>query len=226
MLKITYHGHSAFEVNSGKHNILIDPFFSGNKHASIKAADVKADYIILTHAHGDHFGDTIEVAKSNNAEVIAVHELANYVNSKGCRAHNMGIGGLRDFPFGKVKFTIAHHSSSMESDGLYMGEPAGVIITVEGKTIYHAGDTGLFLDMKLIGEMNSIDLALLPIGDNFTMGIDDAVKAVEFLNCKTAVPMHYDTFPVIDSDPEEFKRKVESIGRRCVVIPFGGSIDL
>lgn len=224
MIKITYHGHSAFEITSGNHIILVDPFFTGNKNAAVKPSELKPDFILLTHAHEDHVGDTIEIAKKNDALIIATNELANYLASKGCRAHGMNIGGSRGFPFGKVKLTIAHHSSSY--GGAYMGEPAGLIISIDGRNIYHAGDTALFLDMKLIGEMHSIDAAMLPIGDNFTMGIDDAVKAVEFLNCRTAIPVHFGTFPVIDTNPEEFRRKVESIGRKCTVIPFGGSIEL
>jgi L-ascorbate metabolism protein UlaG (beta-lactamase superfamily) len=226
MIKITYHGHSAFEIITGDHSVLIDPFFTYNKNAKVKPADVKADYIILSHAHGDHIGDSMEIAKNNDATIIAVHELSEYLISKGYKSHGMGIGGHKVFPFGKVKLTIAHHSSSLESENLYMGEPAGIILTLGDKTIYHAGDTGLFLDMKLIGEMFNIDLALLPIGDNYTMGIDDAVKAVEFLNCKTVSPMHYGTFDVIDTNPEEFKRKVESIGKKCVIMPYGEAITI
>lgn len=225
MVKITYHGHSAFEINSGSHNILIDPFLTGNKHANVKPAEVKADYIILTHAHGDHVGDALEIAKNNDATIIAVFELANYVASKGCKMHDMQIGGGHNFPFGRVKFTIAHHGSSTD-DGAYMGNPAGVVLTLDGKNIYHSGDTGLFLDMKLIGEINPLDVAMVPIGDNYTMGIDDAVKAIEFLNPKLAIPMHYGTFGVIEADPNEFKRKVESIGKKCTVIPFGESIEI
>jgi L-ascorbate metabolism protein UlaG (beta-lactamase superfamily) len=225
MIKITYHGHSAFEILSDKCNILIDPFLSGNKNAKLKPGDVKCSYIVLSHAHGDHLGDAFEIAKKTGATIIAVNELADYAAEKGCNAHNMHIGGAHNFSFGRLKFTIAHHGSA-SPDGRYMGEPAGVLITTNGKTIYHAGDTGLFLDMKLIGEMNSIDTALLPIGDNFTMGIDDAVKAVEFLNPKMVIPMHYGTFGIIEADPQEFRRKVESIGKKCVVVKPGESIDI
>jgi len=225
MVKITYHGHSAFEIKADKYSILIDPFIIGNKNAKAKPNDFKPDFIVLTHAHGDHIGDAFDIAKLSDPTFIAVNELANYAADKGFKAHNMHIGGGHDFPFGRLKFTIAHHGSS-SPEGNYMGEPAGVLITSNGKTIYHAGDTGLFLDMKLIGEMNAIDAALVPIGDNFTMGIDDAVKAIEFLNPKLAVPMHYNTFGVIEADPMEFKRKVESIGKKCVVIPFGDSIEI
>ena len=224
MAKLTYHGHSVFEIKTEKHNIIIDPFINGNKHTKIKPGNIKADYIILTHAHGDHFGDTLEIAKNNDALVLAINELADYISSKGCKAHNMGIGGCFDFPFGTVKYTIAHHSSSY--DGQYMGEPAGVIINAGGKNIYHAGDTSLFLDMKLIGEMHSIDAALLPIGDNFTMGIDDAVKAAEFLNPRLVIPIHYNTFDVIKADPEEFRRKIESIGKKCKVMQSSESLEL
>lgn len=225
MVKLTYHGHSAFEITTEQYSLIIDPFFTGNTNAKIKPKDIKADFIILTHAHGDHLGDAFEIAKNNNATIIAVNELANYVSLKGCKAHNMHIGGGHNFPFGRLKFTIAHHGSSTE-DGQYMGEPAGVVIMINGKNIYHAGDTGLFLDMKLIGEITPLDAAIVPIGDNFTMGVDDAVKAVEFLNPKVAVPMHFGTFGVIDSDPQEFKRKVESIGKKCVIIPYGESLEI
>ena len=225
MVKLIYHGHSAFEIKSDRFTILIDPFFTGNKHAKVKPANVKADYIILTHAHGDHIGDALEIAAHNNATIIAVNELANYAAEKGCKAHNMHIGGGHDFPFGRVKFTIAHHGSSAP-DGRYMGEPAGVVLSLHDKNIYHAGDTGLFLDMKLIGEINVLDAAIVPIGDNFTMGIDDAVKAIDFLDPRLAIPMHYSTFGIIEADPYEFKRKVESIGKRCAVIPFGEALEL
>jgi L-ascorbate metabolism protein UlaG (beta-lactamase superfamily) len=224
MIKLIYHGHSAFEIKTGSHTIHIDPFYSGNPNSNVKPGDVKADFIILTHAHGDHIGDAFEITKKNDATIIAVNELADYAAENKVKAHNMHIGGGFNFPFGRVKFTIAHHGSSF--DGKYMGEPAGVVLSMEGKNIYHSGDTGLFLDMKLIGEINPLDAAIVPIGDNFTMGIDDAVKAVEFLNPKLAIPMHFNTWGVIEADPQEFKRKVESIGKKCAVIPIGGSIEI
>lgn len=224
MVKLTFHGHSVFYIESSEHKIIIDPFISGNPNCRIKTSDIKVNYVILTHGHEDHVGDTVEIAKANNALVIAVNELANFIASQGCQVRNMAIGGKAGFPFGSLKFTIAHHSSSY--NGVYMGEPAGVVLSLEGKNIYHAGDTSLFLDMKLIGEMHSIDVALLPIGDNYTMGVDDAVKAVEFLNPRIAIPMHYNTFEIIKADEEDFKRKVESIGKRCVMLKSGESLEI
>jgi len=225
-MKLKYFSHSAFQIttNSGK-IILIDPFLDGNPTSVVKSKDVNADYIILTHAHGDHIGDSFSIAKKCDSLFICVNELANYCANKGFKAHNMHIGGGYNFDFGRVKFTIAHHGS-MTPDNQYAGEPSGVVLSIDGKNIYHTGDTGLFYDMKLIGEMNSIDYMLLPIGDNFTMGITDAVKAVELANPKVAIPMHYNTFDVIKSDPDEFKKKVESIGKKCIVMNFGQEIDL
>ena len=220
-MKLRYFSHSAFQLTTfeGK-KILIDPFISGNPTAPVKAKDFEADYIILTHAHGDHIGDSFDIAKRSDSTFICVNELAEYLKSKGFKAHNMHIGGGHNFEFGRVKFTIAHHGS-LTPDNNYAGEPAGVIISADGKIIYHTGDTGLFYDMKLIGEMNAVDYMLLPIGDNFTMGITDAVKAVEFVKPKTAIPMHYNTFPVIEADPHEFKNQVEEKGLTARVLKFG-----
>jgi L-ascorbate metabolism protein UlaG (beta-lactamase superfamily) len=225
MLKLTYLSHSSFILDDGKNHVVIDPYIGGNPNSPVKAEDIKAKFVVLTHAHGDHLGDGIAIAKANNALVIAVNELANYASGQGVNAHNMHIGGGYNFPFGRLKFTIAHHGSST-NDGKYMGEPAGVVIKMGGKTVYHTGDTGLFLDMKLIGELDRIDVMLLPIGDNFTMGIDDAVKAVEFVNPGLAIPIHYNTFPLIKADPEEFKTKVTQIGKNCRVMSFGETITL
>ena len=225
-MKLKYFSHSAFQLttSAGK-KILIDPFLTGNPTAPVKASDVNADYIILTHAHGDHIGDSFDIAKRCNSTFICVNELAEYCKSKGFNAHNMHIGGGYNFEFGRVKFTIAHHGS-MTPDNYYGGEPAGVIISADGKNVYHTGDTGLFYDMKLIGEMTSIDYMLLPIGDNFTMGITDALKAVELAKPKVAIPMHYNTFPVIAADPNEFKKQVEAKGFKTRVLNFGEEIEL
>ena len=225
-MKLKYFSHSAFQITtaSGK-IILIDPFLSGNPTAPVKADDVDADYIILTHAHGDHIGDAFSIAERCKSTFICVNELAEYCNSKGYEAHNMHIGGGYNFDFGRVKFTIAHHGSQTP-DNTYAGEPAGVIVSADDKNIYHAGDTGLFYDMKLIGEMNKIDYMLLPIGDNFTMGITDAVKAAELVSPEVAIPIHYNTFPVIEADPEEFKKKAESAGIKVKVMEYGEELDL
>ncbi len=225
-MKLRYFSHSAFQITTSKgKKILIDPFLDGNPTSPVKSNEVNADYIILSHAHGDHLGDTLKIAKRCGSKVIAVNELANYCGSKGADVHNMHIGGGFDFEFGRVKFTIAHHGSQTP-EGQYAGEPAGILLTTDGKTIYHTGDTGLFYDMKLIGEINPVDYMLIPIGDNFTMGINDAVKAVELVNPKTVIPMHYKTFPVINADPEEFKDKIQKSGKVCRVLKFGEEIEL
>ena len=222
---LRYFSHSAFQITTDDGTkILIDPFLDNNPTSPVKSTDVSADYIVLSHAHGDHLGDTFKIA-SKNTLIICVNELANYCISKGFNAHNMHIGGGYNFPFGRVKFTIAHHGSKTP-EGDYAGEPAGIIITIKDKIIYHTGDTGLFSDMKLIGEMNNIDYMLLPIGDNYTMGITDAVKAVELVNPRIAIPMHYNTFPVIQADPYEFKKKVEEKGLNCRVLNYGEQFEL
>jgi len=225
-MKLKYFSHSAFQITADNGKvILIDPFLDNNPTSPVKSDEVKADYIITTHGHGDHIGDAFKIAKRCGSTFICVDELANYYMGKGFKAHSMHIGGGHNFDFGKVKFAIAHHGS-MTNDGYYGGEPSGVILTIGGKVVYHTGDTGLFYDMKLIGEINNIDYMLLPIGDNYTMGIDDAVKAVELANPKVAIPMHYNTFPIIAADPNEFKDKVKKIGKECRVLQFGEEIEL
>ena len=225
MIKLTYIGHSAFLISDGTNVLAVDPFITGNPTAKIKQADINPNFIFVTHAHDDHLGDTIELAKKNNATVIAVNDLAVYLSSKGIKTHPLHIGGEFAFPFGSIKLTIAHHSS-MSTEGGYMGAPCGGIITIGGKKIYHTGDTGLFLDMQLIGEISKPDVMLLPIGNNFTMGIDDAVRAVEFVKPKLAIPMHYDTFMIIKADPNDFVRKVKANNFDARVMEFGETIEL
>ncbi|OES44146.1 metal-dependent hydrolase [Domibacillus iocasae] len=212
-MKVSFHGHSIVKIESNGKTVLIDPFITGNDLTDLKANEQNPDFIVLTHGHGDHVGDTVEIAKRSGALVIAVNELALYLQHQGVNAHPMHIGGSREFEFGKIKFTQAFHGSGLQQeDGtfLYMGMPAGVLIMNEGKTVYHAGDTGLFSDMKLIAQRHPIDLAFLPIGDNFTMGPEDAAIAAEFLQAKTVVPIHYDTFPPIKQNPEDFTSKVKN----------------
>lgn len=226
-MKLRYFSHSAFQITDDNGvNILIDPFLDDNPTSPVKSSEVYADFIVLTHAHGDHLGDAIKIAKRCKSTFICVNELANWVKQKGYNAHNMHIGGSHNFEFGTVKFTIAHHGS-LTPDNQYAGEPAGVLIYSGDKCIYHTGDTGLFYDMKLIGEMNPVDYLLLPIGDNFTMGINDAVKAVEFISPKiAAIPMHFNTFPVIECDPSEFKSKIEAKGFSCRLLNYGEEISI
>lgn len=224
-MKIKYLSHSGFLINVSGYKILIDPFISGNPNTPVNSDALDADFIVLTHGHSDHIGDTISIAKRCNSTVIAVNELGIYLQEFGLNVHRMHIGGGYNFPFGRLKFIIAHHGSS-NAEGRYMGEPAGVIISSNGKTLYHCGDTGLFLDMKLIGEINKIDVMLVPIGDNFTMGIDDAVRAVNFVNPELAIPMHYNTFPVIAANPYEFAEKLNEIGKKAKVMDYGEDIEI
>lgn len=199
-VKLTYHGHACFSIETGGAHLLIDPFLSGNAMADVKPERVKADYILVSHAHGDHLGDAVPIARRTGAEVISNFEIANYMEQQQVKAHAMHIGGARVFPFGKVKLTIAHHGSSFP-DGSYGGNPCGFLLWLEGKVLYFAGDTALTYDMKLYGE-EGIDVAMLPIGDNFTMGPEDAVKAAGFLQPKLAMLMHYNTFGAIAQDAQ------------------------
>ncbi|MBS4222726.1 metal-dependent hydrolase [Lederbergia citrea] len=206
-MKVSYHGHSVVKIVTKGKTILIDPFITGNELTDLKAENENPDIIILTHGHGDHVGDTEAIAKRCNSLVIAPNELATYLSWQGLNTHPMHIGGAYEFDFGRVKFTPAFHGSAIITDKkeiIYMGMPAGVLFMAEGKTIYHAGDTALFSDMKLIGERHTIDLAFLPIGDNFTMGPEDAALAAKFTNAKMVVPIHFDTFPPIKQDPQSF----------------------
>lgn len=227
MLKATFFGHSCIYITDGKKKLIIDPFLTGNPLAPVAADEIDVDYILATHGHGDHLGDAVEISKRTGATIIAPNELAVWVAAKGADAHNMHIGGAFNFEFGRVKLTIAHHGSAAgESQLEYTGNPCGFLLTMAGKTIYHTGDTGLFYDMKLIGEMNDIDLMFLPIGDNFTMGVDDAVKAVEFVKPKIAMPMHYNTWDIIAAEPKEFAQKLDGSGVKVEILKPNESIEL
>lgn len=211
-MKVSYHGHSVVKIETEDKTILIDPFINGNGLTDLKEEEQNPDVILLTHGHNDHVGDTVSIAKRSGALVVAPNELANYLGWQGLNVHPMHIGGARQFDFGKVKFTQAFHGSSYVTENneiIYTGMPGGILFTGEGKTIYHAGDTALFSDMKLIGERHPVDVLFVPIGDNFTMGIEDAAYAVSLIKPKIVVPVHYNTFPPIEVDPNEFAALVQ-----------------
>lgn len=220
-MKLRYLGHSAFELHSeAGQRILIDPWLDANPVAPVKSSEIDADFIVVTHAHGDHLGDTASIANRCGSEVICVAELASYLKGKGLKTHAMQIGGSHEFPFGRLKLTQALHGSQTP-DGHYAGLAAGALIWIDGICIYHTGDTGLFYDLKLIGEMNQVHLMLLPIGDNYTMGVEDAVKAVELVRPQTAVPMHYNTWPAVMADAERFATGVRALGIDCRILKPG-----
>ncbi|MCX7015446.1 MAG: metal-dependent hydrolase, partial [Candidatus Sumerlaeota bacterium] len=197
-----------------------------NPQAPKSAAALKPNYIVVTHAHADHLGDAVDLAKRSGATIVANFEIASYCAAKGCKIEPMHIGGAIRLPFGRVKLTQAFHGSTVEIDGkpYALGMPTGVVITIGGKNVYHAGDTGLFGDMRLIGD-EGLDVALLPIGDRFTMGVKDAVTAAQFLRPKMAVPIHYNTWGLIQVDPAEFVSGCQAIGIKAQIVAPGQSIE-
>ena len=209
MTKLTWHGHATLSLETGGHKILIDPFFTGNPSAKTGPDDVEADFILVSHGHGDHIGDTVGIAARTGAKVISNFEIANWLGSQGVAStHPQHIGGGFKHPFGYLKLTDAIHGSALP-DGSYGGNPAGFLLTAnDGKKLYFACDTGLFGDMKLIGD-EGLDLAVIPIGDNFTMGPDDAVRAVKLLRPKQVVPIHFGTWDLIAQDPAAWAQRVE-----------------
>ena len=207
-VKFTFYGHASIGIETSRFHILVDPFFSHNPKAIVSADALPADFILVTHGQGDHLGDSLSIAKRTGAMIISNAEIANWAAAKGVKSHGQHIGGGFHHPFGYLKLTNALHGSALP-DGANGGNPVGFLLTtLEGQKIYMAGDTGLFGDMKLIGD-EGLDLAAIPIGDNFTMGPADALRAVEFLHPKVVVPIHYNTFPPIQQDPYAWAKLVE-----------------
>jgi L-ascorbate metabolism protein UlaG (beta-lactamase superfamily) len=225
-VSVTWLGHGAFALKIDGTNVLLDPFLSGNPAASADPNTLPADYILVSHGHGDHVGDTIKIAKRTRATVIANNEIAIWLRKQGVNAHGQHLGGGFHHPFGYVKLTIAHHGSGLP-DGSYGGNPAGFLIkTDDGTTLYFACDTALFYDMKFIGE-EGIDAAFLPIGDNFTMGPDDALKAVKLLEPKVVVPVHFNTWDVIAQDGAAWVKRVnEETDAEGVLLNPGETLEV
>ncbi|MNZ77232.1 metal-dependent hydrolase [compost metagenome] len=225
MMEIVYHGHSCVQVKTNDKSLIIDPFLRGNPKAVTKVKDISTDAVLLTHAHADHIYDADVIAKRNKAPVVAIVELAAYMSWKGVETIGMNMGGTVDLGFAKAKMVQAFHSSGIvieeEKSIVYAGMPAGYIIQAEGLTILHAGDTALYGDMKMIGERHSIDVAFIPIGDHYTMGPDDALQAAEWYGAKLVIPVHYNTFPVIEQEAELFVQRLREKGLNGQVLKPG-----
>ncbi len=224
MVKYSYFGHACFLLDDGKYKVLVDPFLTGNPVASVSANDVAADYILVTHAHGDHLGDAPDIAARTGAEVVGIPEILDICTSMGTdvKGHGMNLGGSLNLPFGKVRMTLAQHSS-----GVPGGIACGYVIYIGGLVIYYAGDTALFSDMKLIGQKDRLDYALLPIGDNYTMGLEDAALAAQWLGVRHVIPLHYDTWPIIRQDVAKYKELTEKMAHAEVhIVKPGEDIEL
>ncbi len=220
MLKVIFHGHACFALEADGRRVVIDPFLTGNPVADIPVARLpKVDAVLLSHGHGDHLGDAIPIAQRDGATIVATAELARFCGQRGASVHAMHIGGAHEFPFGRVKLVPAFHGGAVEGDttGQFTTNPCGLVLTMGGKSAYHCGDTALTLEMQLLA--GRVDVMLVPIGDNYTMGIEDAVRAVELVGPGTVIPMHYNTWDVIKADPEQFKRQVGGRARVVVLAP-------
>lgn len=225
-MKITFYGHASLGIEVGGKNIIVDPYISPNPKAShIDVDALEADYILLTHAHGDHIADVETIAQRTNATIVSNAEIAGYYEKKGFRTHPMNHGGSWNFSFGNVKYVNAIHSSSFP-DGSYGGNPGGFVIEGERKNIYIAGDTALTFDMQLIPMRTKLDLAIFPIGDNFTMDVDDAIVASDFVECDKVLGYHFDTFGYIEINHEEAIKKFFDVGKDLMLLEIGASIDL
>ncbi len=226
-MKITYYGHSCFAIEVKDKTLLFDPFITPNELAkSIDIKSIKADYIFISHGHEDHIADAISIALNTKALVVANWEIHTWLNNKGIsNTHPMNIGGNKTFDFGKIKLTNAVHSSGLP-DGSYGGNPMGFIIETTEGNLYYSGDTALHLDMKLISEWTTLNWAILPIGDNFTMGVDDAINASTFIKCDNIIGVHYDTFPYIAIDKKQAVDKFLKSGKKLVLMNIGETIDL
>lgn len=225
-MKITYYGHASLGIEVNGKFLVVDPFITGNELAShIDIHQIKADYILITHAHGDHILDVDAIAKNTGATIVSNAEIAGYYEAKGFKAHPMNHGGSWEFDFGKVRYVNAIHSSSFP-DGSYGGQPGGFVIEAENKNVYIAGDTALTYDMKLIPMRTPLDLAILPIGSNFTMDVDDATIAAEFLAVNRVLGYHFDTFGYIKIDHQVAKRKFESKNKELILLEIGSSIEI
>lgn len=226
-VEIRYFGHAYVHLTVGGYRVAIDPFVEGNPLAPPEARHVAADYVLLTHGHGDHVGGAWDLAR-RGAKVVATFELAQIFAERGAEVLPMNLGGSLALPFGRVKLVPAFHSSSVETgSGIrYAGMPGGFLLFAEGKTVYHAGDTALFGDMRIIGELTPPDVAFLPIGDTYTMGPEDAVLAARWLRARRVVPIHYNTFPAIAQDPEAFVARLAAEGILGIALTPGGSLTL
>jgi L-ascorbate metabolism protein UlaG (beta-lactamase superfamily) len=227
MARLTWHGHSTFTLETdGGVRVMFDPFLDDNPKSDLKVADVAAlDYILCSHGHFDHFADAIELAKQTGATIVGTFELVSFAESKGVKSgHGMNVGGGHRFDFGYVKLTPAVHSGTIDGDdeGRYTSVAHGFWIDMDGKRLYHAGDTALIMEMQLLKDR--VDVALLPIGDNFTMGPEDAARAVDFISPRTVIPMHYGTWPPIEQDPAAFRERVGG-GAEVVILDPGESYD-